>query len=102
LSQTRLSPPQTGDRAIYWDIGLPGFGLMVTKSGHRSYCVQYRTLRGESRRMHLKDVLSLSAARQWAKVQLGEVAKGSDPLGEKRKAAEAAAAAQHQAAAECL
>ena len=29
-------------RTTYWDAGMPGFGLMVTANGHRSYVVQYR------------------------------------------------------------
>jgi hypothetical protein len=30
-------PPEKGDRTIYWDTTQPGFGLMVTRSGHGSY-----------------------------------------------------------------
>ena len=26
-------------RTTYWDAGMPGFGLMVTANGHRSYVV---------------------------------------------------------------
>jgi integrase len=81
--------PERGDRVIYWDAAQKGFGLVVTAAGHRSYVVQYRA-RGMSRRMSCDDVLSLSAARQWAKIQLGNVASGGDPLTEKRKAASAA------------
>jgi integrase len=76
-------------RTTYWDIGMPGFGLMVTSNGHRSYVVQYRAA-GQSRRMHLKDGLALRAARKEAKGILGAVAKGRDPLRERRKAERAA------------
>jgi hypothetical protein len=74
------------DRAIYWDSGQAGFGLMVTKSGHKSYVCQYRA-DGKSHRMHLKDGLSLAAARQEAKVLQGDVARGGNPLADKRRAA---------------
>ena len=72
-------------RTTYWDTGMPGFGLMVTANRHRSYVVQFRAA-GRSRRMHLKDGLTLLAARKEAKGILGAVAKGRDPLSERRKA----------------
>jgi integrase len=72
-------------RTTYWDTGMPGFGLMVTVNSHRSYVVQYRAA-GRSRRMHLKDGLTLRAARTEARAILGAVARGRDPLGERRKA----------------
>jgi len=72
-------------RTTYWDAGMPGFGLMVTANGHRSYVVQYRAA-GRSRRMHLKTGLTLTAARREAKAILGTVAKGGDPLTARRKA----------------
>jgi integrase len=83
-------PPRSAksDRAFYWDTTQSGFGLMVTAAGHRSFVVQYRAER-TSRRMHLKPGLSLSDARREAKAILGRVAKGGDPLGDKRKAAQA-------------
>src|SRR5258708_36629056 len=64
---------------------LSGFGLAVTKGGHRSYVVSYRA-DGRKRRMHLKHGLTLTDARKEGKAILGAVAKGGDPLTERRKA----------------
>jgi integrase len=72
------------DRSIFWDQGLPCFGLVVTASGHKSFVVQYRA-NGTSRRMAFKDGLSLDGARKEARKIIGEVAKGGDPLQERRK-----------------
>jgi integrase len=76
--------PESGDRIIYWDAEMRGFGLMVTSAGHRSYVVQYRAAR-RSRRMHLKAGLNLTEARKEARAILGAVAKGHDPLSDRRK-----------------
>jgi len=72
------------ERSIFWDETMPGFGFQVTSHGARSFVVQYRA-GGVSRRMAVKGVLSLDKARRAAKVLLGDVAKGGDPLGERRK-----------------
>jgi hypothetical protein len=73
------------ERLIFWDEAMPGFGLMVTRNGHKFYVVDYRAA-GRKRRMHLKTGLTLTDARREAKAILGTVAKGGDPLGERRKA----------------
>src|SRR5215831_1209233 len=78
------------DRTTYWDKGIPGFGLRVTKDGHRSFVVQYRAgigRNGTDRRMTLDGVLKLDDARREAKAILGRVAKGEDPLDKRRKEA---------------
>jgi integrase len=77
-------PPK--DRTIHWDGTLPGFGLMVTANGHASFVCQYRSGR-RSHRMSLKPGLTLQDARREAKKMLGDVARGGDPLAERRKAA---------------
>jgi integrase len=86
----KAEPPENGDRCIFWDQERPGFGLMVTAGGHKSFVVQYRAGR-RSRRIHLKNGLTLSDARKQARTILGAVAKGSDPLGERQKVTMAAA-----------
>jgi integrase len=69
-----------------WDATLPGFGLMVTAGGHRSWPVQYKQ-HGVSRRRNLPGVLDLRAARKEAKAILGAAAAGRDPIGERRQQA---------------
>jgi integrase len=73
------------ERTTYWDAALPGFGLMVTRNGARSYVVDYRDARRQKRRMSIKATLPLDQARKEAKAILGQVAKGGDPLAERRK-----------------
>jgi integrase len=84
------APPRRGDRTIYWDAALPCFGLVVTANGHRSFVVQYRA-NGVSRRLTFNAAaLSLDKAKREAKKVIGDIARGGDPLAERRKAAAAA------------
>jgi hypothetical protein len=66
---------------LIWDDELPGFGLRVFSSNKRSYVIQYRT-KGRSRRytIGLHGAWAPETARREAKVQLGRVAGGDDPV----------------------
>jgi len=66
---------------LIWDDELPGFGVRIFSSGKRSYVIQYRT-RGRSRRytIGLHGAWIPETARREAKVQLGRVAGGDDPV----------------------
>lgn len=70
------------DREVYlWDSSLIGFGVRMQPSGKATYFVKYRTLEGQSRKMSLGRVGTLTPdeARKLATAALGEVAKGGDP-----------------------
>src|SRR5215469_3863588 len=41
LACEKLTPPPSG-RVVYWDKHLPGFGLRITATGHKSWVVMYR------------------------------------------------------------
>jgi integrase len=83
---SKAEPPTATDRVIYWDEAMPGFGLMVTRAGHKSFILQYRASH-RSRRMLIGDSkkIGLDKARNEAKKALGGVASGGDPLQERRK-----------------
>jgi integrase len=90
--RTKLTPsfiktapkPDKGDRVIYWDDRQPGFGLMVTSTGARSFVFQYRNAHQVSRRWTWDVALPLLIARREARKMAGRVAEGKDPVAERR------------------
>jgi len=79
-----ISVEPTTRHEIYWDTEQSGFGLLVLPSGKRRFLVQYRA-QGRSRRMTFRPGLTLTEARKEAKIKLADVAKGGDPLAERRR-----------------
>jgi len=84
-------------RYVIWDTALPGFGLRVDPSGHKSFIVRYRSGGGgrnsTKRYMTIKarpgEVLTADAARKLAGLILADVAHGKDPAADRdRKRAE--------------
>lgn len=70
-----------------WDDEVPGFGLRVFTTGRRSYLIQYRV--GQRTRrctIGAHGVWTVETARKEAKVLLGKVAKGDDPVDDKLRA----------------
>lgn len=69
-----------------WDDDLSGFGIRIFPSGKRFYYVTYYPKQGARRTMSIGQhgKLTCEQARDQAKVLLGNVAIGRDPLEEKR------------------
>lgn len=86
-SLTAIKPPATG-RVEYWDEEMKGLGLRVSASGRRTWVLMYR-VRGDTRlrraTLGTYPTLSLADARDQARSDLREAAKGNDPAS-KRKA----------------
>lgn len=77
-----------GRRYFIWDTSLPGFGLVVQATGTKSYCFQYRTPEGRSRRTAIGrhgEALTAEQAREKAKEFQAKVFAGRDPLGEEQQ-----------------
>jgi integrase len=78
--ETAAGPKDGKDRVFYWDSSEPGFGLMVTTRGVRSWVFQYRRA-GKSRRITLNGFPSLAEARKQAQEWRDKINKGADPQG---------------------
>ena len=74
--------------ALFFDDEQRGLGVRVTAGGSKTFLAQY-TWHGRKRRMPLGscDALALAKAREAVQAIMGDVAKGIDPAGERKKAA---------------
>jgi integrase len=70
--------PPDKDRVYFWDAGEPGFGLMVTAKGAKSWIIQYRH-DGKAKRVTRKDFPPLARARADARDALTKTKRGEDP-----------------------
>lgn len=85
-------------KARFWDSGVPGLVLIVTKNGGKTYCSVYRDLEGRQREPRIGDakLVTLDQARK-AAIDLLATAQleQRDPVAE-RRAAKAAAIERRQ------
>lgn len=82
-----LQCPRGKDRVFLWDAAVAGFGVAAFPTGRKVYVAQYRK-DGRSRRVTIGDHgrLTPDEARSQAKMILGAVEKGADPVEERRAA----------------
>jgi integrase len=86
---TLTAPPEGKTDVIYFDEGMPGFGLRVRWNGgevRRNYVAQYRT-HGRTRRVLIGSAETVTAeqARTKAKGILAQAALGGDPQAAKQE-----------------
>jgi integrase len=80
----RLPAPAKGSKVTY-ATGVPkGFGVCVTKTGAKSFVLNYYTKGGRERRLSIGafPTWKLAAARKEASRLRGEIDRGGDPLGD--------------------
>jgi hypothetical protein len=92
-SVERIPVPSVGE-AIVWDDELTGFGVRVSAKGRRTYFVQARTKAGRQVKLKLGvhgKPMTADLARSAAKIELGKIEGGEDPIHERQvaRAAEA-------------
>jgi len=80
----KLPTPETGQK-IYRDEVLKGFGIRISSGGTKTFFVEKR-IEGRVKRISIDKypVLTVEEARIEAKVLLGKIAKGENPIAEKR------------------
>jgi Arm DNA-binding domain len=89
LTVEKTAPEDRRD-VFVWDSKVPGFGVRVYPSGKRMYVFQYRTRRGQQRRLAigLHGPFTVEKAREVAADFYEAVRKGGDPAEEPKTAVE--------------
>lgn len=94
-----LRPDLSGKDVWMWDEGdgaIKGFGIRVKKSGAKAFLIQYRNKHGNTRRMVIGKVgtITTDKARALARKELGKVAVGADPSADRHIARNATTVAE--------
>jgi integrase len=82
----QAATPDNRSEFHVWDIQLPGFGVRVRKTGHKTYVLFYRPRdRKRIRKLTLGSANAINAteARRQAREILGQIAAGKDPADER-------------------
>src|ERR1035441_4958494 len=81
----KMEAPEMGNR-IEWDSEIPGFGVRITAAGAVSFILDYR-IHGRQRRYTIgrSPEWSPTAAREQAGELRRLIAKGNDPMEERRQ-----------------
>lgn len=79
--------PVAGKDFTIWDSDLTGFGVRVKPSGAKSFEIKYYAQDGRQRKKAIGKVghLTVDEARKLARVELGKVAGGGDPVAEAKR-----------------
>ena len=79
-----LRCPPGKDREFLWDTVTRGFGVRAMAAGSKSFVIQFRQNRAQHR-MTIGEVgqVDLEDARDLAKIYVGAVAQGKDPIAER-------------------
>jgi integrase len=91
LAVDRLKAPKEG-RVVYWDRGLPGFGVRLTSNGAKSWVAMYR-VDGKAVMETLGAVAKMPKvgdAREMARTSMRKAGMGVHPVKEKRTEAKRA------------
>lgn len=81
----KMKPAEGKDQVFYRDEHLKGFALRVTLSGMKSFVVETR-IEGKVKRITLGKygAITVEEARKKAKDLLGQIARGNNPIAEKK------------------
>lgn len=81
----KINPVLDKDQVFYRDENLKGFALRVTSSGMKSFVVETR-IEGKVKRITLGKygAITVEEARKQAKNLLGQIARGDNPIAEKK------------------
>lgn len=79
--------PVAGKDFSIWDRDIPGFSVRVKPTGAKTYEIKYYAPDGRQRKKSLGKVshLTLDEARKLARIELGKVAGGGDPVADAKR-----------------